>query len=340
MKVGIVWRSDPLAGKTSNSRNERLEPVFRALAENGASAEAVVYSEEDDIAVRKQVSGLDGLLVWVNPIDFGRDRSQLDALLRDAAASGVWVSAHPDVILRMGTKDVLYETRGLGWGTETLLYPGFEDLLSQFPRVLMSSPVPRVLKQYRGTGGIGVWKVELVGGPRDPAAATPDVLVRVQEAQRGRVAEEIHLGDFFQRSEEYFRGDGHLIDQPFQERLGEGLIRCYLCQDRVIAFAHQAIVGLSPQPTDHLPASAPAYHQLRRMMEDEWLPGLMEVLHLSSGSLPVLWDADFLLGTKLEAAVEKYVLCEINVSCVTPLPEFAAGQIARAAVQNIRASKR
>jgi hypothetical protein len=29
---------------------------------------------------------------------------------------GVWVSAHPDVILKMGVKEVLHRTRHLGWG--------------------------------------------------------------------------------------------------------------------------------------------------------------------------------------------------------------------------------
>jgi hypothetical protein len=40
-------------------------------------------------------------------------------MLRDLAARGVWVSAHPDVILKMGVEDVLYRTRHLGWGTDT-----------------------------------------------------------------------------------------------------------------------------------------------------------------------------------------------------------------------------
>jgi hypothetical protein len=37
---------------------------------------------------------------WDNPIHEGRNRANLDALLREVAARGVWVSAHPDVILK------------------------------------------------------------------------------------------------------------------------------------------------------------------------------------------------------------------------------------------------
>ena len=68
------------------------------------------------------------MLVWVNPIEQGLDRSKLDPLLREVAAAGVWVSAHPDVILRMATKQVLVDTRELSWGTDTRLYRSAAEL--------------------------------------------------------------------------------------------------------------------------------------------------------------------------------------------------------------------
>ena len=37
----------------------------------------------------------------------------------------------------------------------------------------------------------------------------------------------------------------------------------------------------------------------------------------------MLWDADFLLGEKVSGDKEKYVLCEINVSSVSPFPDVA-----------------
>jgi len=56
-------------------------------------------------------------IVLLNPIEGGRRRDRLDALLRDAARAGVFVSAHPDAILRLGTKDVLVEARDLPFGS-------------------------------------------------------------------------------------------------------------------------------------------------------------------------------------------------------------------------------
>ena len=109
--------------------------------------------------VRQQLLAVDGVLVWVDPIHQGMTRSVLDAMLRDVAARGPWVSAHPDTILKMGVKEVLYRTRHLGWGTDTELYRTAADFAAGFPARLQSA-APRVLKQNRGNGGDGVWKVE------------------------------------------------------------------------------------------------------------------------------------------------------------------------------------
>ena len=45
-----------------------------------------------------------GYLVGVDPIHQGKTRAALAALLREVASHGPWVSAHPDVILKMGVK--------------------------------------------------------------------------------------------------------------------------------------------------------------------------------------------------------------------------------------------
>ncbi len=61
-------------------------------------------------------------------------------------ARGTWVSAHPDVILKMGVKEVLYRTRHLGWGADTHRYDSAASFRSEFPQRLRSGG-PRVLKQ-------------------------------------------------------------------------------------------------------------------------------------------------------------------------------------------------
>src|SRR6202051_5374265 len=130
----------------------------------GTDPAPAVFDEAFADEVRDQLRGVDGVLVWVNPLDAGKTRAVLDPLLRDVAARGPWVSAHPDVILKMGVKEVLYRTRHLGWGADTHLYRTASEFGAAFPSQLRSAG-PRVLKQNRGNGGQGVWKVELVPGP-------------------------------------------------------------------------------------------------------------------------------------------------------------------------------
>jgi hypothetical protein len=64
-------------------------------------------------------------------------------------------------------------------------------------------------------------------------------------------------------------------------------------------------------------------------MERDWTPGLVRTLDLAPDDLPVIWDADFLLGPRDAAGEDTYVLCEINVSSVFPMPDEAPAEIAR-----------
>jgi len=334
-RVALVWRGERTAPGAPVPPNNRLTPVFEALAREGVDAEPAPFSEEAVDAVRAQLLAADGVLVWVDPISGGRDRSQLDPLLREAAAAGVWVSAHPAVILKMGVKEVLYRTRGLGWGTDTRLYETPDDFKARFPASLATGP--RVLKQNRGNGGQGVWKVEFASGAR-----LDDAPVEVLHAQRGSEIEHMTLGALIDRCADYFARDGRLVDQPFQPRLPEGMIRCYLVQDRVVGFGRQLIKALMPPPGKDEPPEAgqpgprimsgadyPPFQALRAAMEGDWVPAMLRLLELERDALPAIWDADFLYGPKTPAGEDSYVLCEINVSAVLPIPDEAPAEIAR-----------
>ena len=204
----------------------RLHGMFAAFAALGVTAEPVVYTDEAALAVREHLLDLDGVLVWVNPIEQGLDRSQLDPLLREVAAAGVWVSAHPDVIAKMATKQVLVDTSAMSWSAETHLYRTHDQLGEELPgRLAVRGPL--VLKQQRGMGGTGVWKVE--------SADANASLVRVQHAAQGSLPEDMRFDEFVARCEPYFAGGGLMVEQPFQTRLAEGMIRVYLSHDSVVA---------------------------------------------------------------------------------------------------------
>lgn len=337
-RIAILWRGDHAARRDATPGNNRFYRVFEELAACRLQAEPAVYADDIVEEVRAQLLTCNGVLVWVDPIHQGQTRAVLDPMLRDVAARGPWVSAHPDVILKMGVKEVLYRTKHLGWGTDTHLYRTVAEFHGAFPSRLAASG-PRVLKQNRGNGGQGVWKIEQ--GPE------PEI-VRVLHAARGSVPEDMPLDAFMTRCEAYLDADGCIVDQPFQPRLPDGMIRCYMGGDKVVGFGHQFIKALIPPPPEgpDSPAAQPGprimhgadaapFQTLRAKMEAEWTPQMMVVLGIDAASLPIIWDADFLYGPRTASGEDSYVLCEINVSSVFAIPEQAPAAIARLVLQRL-----
>jgi hypothetical protein len=336
--IGLMWRG-PAGAPTPEPADSRFHLIFAALEALGAKAVPLTY-DEAAVGLRERLLALDGLLVWVDPISEAGDRSRLDPLLREVAAAGVWVSAHPDVIQKMGVKDVLYDTRALGWGVDTRRHATAGALAAALPGLLEGGP--RVLKQRRGNGGIGVWKVSWAGEGR----------VEVLHARRGSVSELMTLEALLARMAPYFEDGGLIIDQPFQPRLPEGMIRCYVSGETVVGYGQQLIKALVPPPAEgpdspearpgprimH-PPEAPAFAVLRRRMEGEWIPGLRRLLGIAAEDMPALWDADFLLGPRDAAGADSYVLCEINISSVAPYPDSAADPVAAWAAERAAARK-
>lgn len=121
-----------------------------------------------------------------------------------------------------------------------------------------------------------------------------------------------------------------MIDQAWQPRLVDGMVRAYLVEDRVTGFGHQAINALyparagepapTPGPRLYHGADLPQFQTLRHLLETQWIAQLQQRLGLTREALPMLWDCDFLLGEATVDQPERFVLCEVNVSSVSPFP--------------------
>ena len=302
-KLALLWPRDAPKWHAATPREYRLSRVFDAMAALGIDAEPAIYADDVAEQVREQLLRCDGVLVWVDPSLRG-DRVVLDALLRDVASNGVWVSAHPDVILKMGVKEVFHRTRHLAG--------------ARIPICIARRSVPRTVSAAPASGGAAGPQTKprqrrprRVEGRTRIRSDARRAIVRVLHARRGSVPEEMPLGDFMGRCEAYFANDGCIIDQPFQARLPDGMIRCYMGADKVVGFGHQLIKALIPPPPEgpdsqaaqpgprimH-PASAPEFQALRTKMESEWTPQMMQLLDIDAASLPIIWDADFLYGPR------------------------------------------
>jgi len=189
-----------------------------------------------------------------------------------------------------------------------------------------------VLKQWRGHSGIGVWRVEIVAD--DPRR------LRVRHAERGSVEEVVDWALLLERMAPYFEPEqgGHMIDQAWQPRLSEGMVRAYLVEERVAGFGIQAVNALFPaRAGEAAPAPGPRLYYgpdhpecqaLREQLENGWIEQLRVAVSVPKERLPLLWDCDFMFG-------ENYVLCEVNVSSVAPFPESAIAPLAAAAKRRL-----
>lgn len=319
--VAIVIYGEP--GSVRNALSEeKYKELAAAFVAEGFTVESVLYNDE----ISGKLTGLllqsDAVLVWVNPMEQGHNRKRLDALLVEIADGGCFVSAHPEVIMKMGTKDVLYKTRDMDWGGDIKMYSSHEDFIDRFPESLHQSKI-RVLKQYRGNGGNGVFKIK--AGPDNNE-------VTVIHATDGTNEIVLSADDFNREFKPFFENDGLMIDQEWNPDIVNGIVRCYLSGTTVAGFGYQEINALYelrgeaylPGKRNYYTEHCGLFADLKKIMEEKWVPELQTKLAIEKTMMPVIWDADFFINSPNNSnATEKYTLCEINVSCVSPFPPSA-----------------
>ncbi len=313
-------------GDVNSNRNALIEEKYEGLAiafsSEGLNIESVLYNDGAAGQLAIELLRFDAVLVWVNPIEQGNNRAKLDALLAEISTKGCFVSAHPEVILKMGTKDVLYKTKDMDWGGDIKMYTSYEDFRSRFSASLKTSGT-RVLKQYRGNGGNGVYKI--VYNSADE--------VKLTHAMDGNAERNLLFTDFNNEFRSFFLNDGLLIDQEWNKNMVNGMVRCYLTGTKVAGFGFQEINALyESNGKTHIPPSKRYYFtencglfsDLKEIMQNEWVPQLQKNLSIAEIMMPVIWDADFFINNpNTKKTNKKYTLCEINVSCVSPFPPSA-----------------
>ena len=114
LRVAIVHPGDEEVRRLATPQNNRFADLFAASAANGVDA-----SPPSIAGVRPtscEPSCCSSTARWCGPTrsTTASQGTSFDGLLREVAAAGVFVSTHPDVILKIGTKDVLADTRETG----------------------------------------------------------------------------------------------------------------------------------------------------------------------------------------------------------------------------------
>lgn len=327
LAILIYGNKDPktfVSGRNALTEEKYME-LGSTFINQGYIVRSVLYSDDQANELADVLSTFDAVLVWVNPIEQGNDRTKLDSLLSTLSAKGILVSTHPDVILKMGTKDILYKTRSMDWGGDIEMYTSFDNFTRAFPLKLSASKV-RVLKQYRGNGGNGVYKV----------TEHSDGRISITHAITGSEVRFLSMNELFDEFRPFFFNNSVLIDQEWNANIVNGMVRCYVCGNKVAGFGYQEINALyelnNEKNSTYLPPGKRYYftencgifNDLKEIMENKWIPELQKKLEIPDNMLPVIWDADFFINSiSGDPGAGKYTLCEINVSCVSPFPPSA-----------------
>jgi hypothetical protein len=170
--------------------------------------------------------------------------------------------------------------------------------------------------------------------------------LKLRHAQRGSEDEHVNMPGLLQRMAPYFEPSqgGHMVDQAWQPRLAEGMVRAYLVEDRVTGFGHQAVNALHPTqqqtgPRLYHASDRAEFQGLKQRLETGWIEQLRLQVGLAREQLPLLWDCDFMLGESAPGDEQAYVLCEVNVSSVSPFPPSSIAPLVDAVKARLGATR-
>jgi glutathione synthase/RimK-type ligase-like ATP-grasp enzyme len=232
---------------------------------------------------------------------------------------GVEIHTHPDVMINLDFKDILAKLQGTQLGDdETSFYHTYTDFAIRFPSDLDKHKI-RVLKTNYGSTGEGVYLVSI----------KDDGSIFTVEAVNNQKYYYHDMNDFLHAFEEkfdvddenaaYFQGKAGFVGCRYLKRISEGEIRVLLVNDKPISVVHK-----KPQEGEF---SATLFSGAKYKYESPDEPKWKDVVELTQNGLndikpylsgkeyPLLWTMDYILDYN-EDGSDKYVLSEINCSCV------------------------
>jgi len=295
------------------------KPIIDSLKSRGWTAEIIFYSDEDRGEIyRYTTNKADAYISRVNPGNLPSEVGYFQ-MLRELVSNGVEGLPHPDAMVAYGAKNSVEKLKGTDIVPDDVFtYYDFDTLKEKFPKSLLNGV--RVIKQNRGSTGEGIWRVEVLGKEKFKNRVPLDAKLKLTEAKDNHT-EEKTLQEFLEFCIQYLEGEnGMLLDMPFLERIVEGEIRVLMLRDSVVNIVHK-----KPADTkDAFSATLFSGAKYRYDKPEQW-PDLVEAIsksipmiqrRLGNYDLPLIWTADFILDTEKKTGVDKYILGEINASCV------------------------
>jgi hypothetical protein len=340
----VFFEAEGGSDKWLDGHRRDTQPIVFALKARGWDAEIIFYRDEwKERIIEYCADRFDAYISRVNPGNLAYGESEYFDMLRELSDKHDMLGmAHPDAMISFGAKDALVKLRHTSMvPDDTYAYYTMEEFTGNFPTSL--SLGERVLKQNRGSTGTGIWRVSLADERTfEKGTAVPlDAKVKCTEAVDNHV--EFHtLGDFMNFCEQYIVGDnGMLVDMQFLPRIKEGEIRILMVGSKPIFVVHKK----PAEGEDSFSATLFSGAKYTYDSPDKWedlvsiflseLPSICGTL--GRDDIPLIWTADFILDTD-ESGEDKYILGEINCSCVgftSHLEEGIQAEVAREIIRSI-----
>lgn len=296
------------------------KPILNAIEEaTGYRTEIVFYRPNKKYELLDYLKeNAQSVISRINPGNL-KGVDEYFQFLKALSNAGVEVHTHPDVMINLDFKDILYKLQGTPLGDEdTYFYHTYTDFVSKFPANLDKYGI-RVLKTNYGSTGEGVY---LVSKKEDGSIFTVEA-VNNQKYYYDDIDEFLHKFEVnFEEDDEnaaYFQGKAGFVGCRYLERIAEGEIRVLLVNDKAISIVHK-----KPQEGEF---SATLFSGAKYKYESPEEPKWKEVMKVTTEGLknlkpflagqnyPLLWTMDYILDYNKDGS-DKYVLSEINCSCV------------------------
>lgn len=295
------------------------KPIIDSLKKRGWTAEIIFYRDEDRGEIyRYTYEKADAYISRVNPGNL-YDETGYFQMLKELVTYGIEGLPHPDAMNAYGAKNSVEQLKGTDIvPKDVFTYYDFDGLKENFPKSLAKNV--RVLKQNRGSTGEGIWRVEVIERDKYKNIIPLNAKLKLTEAKDNHT-EEKTLQEFMEFCIQYLEGNnGLLLDMPFLERIKEGEIRVLMLRNKVVNVVHKKPV----KAKDAFSATLFSGAKYRYDKPEKWseLVNLVEKMvptiqqRLGNYDVPLIWTADFILDTDHKTKKDRYVLGEINASCV------------------------
>ena len=318
----VIFEAKGGSDKGPDGHRRDTMPIIDSIKKKRWNAAVIFYDDDKKEELFNYVrNNAIAYVSRINPGNLADGEKEYHDMLRQLCDAGVVGFPHPDAMTNFGAKDALVKLKQTSLvPDDTYAYYTIEEFRDTFPKSL--SYGVRVLKQNRGSTGEGIWRVELIDDRYKIEAGDEvplDAKVKCTEAVDNHV--EYHsLSNFMTFCTQYIVGEnGMLVDMRFMPRIKEGEIRILMVGSEPIFVVHKKPADAEDAFSATLFSGAQyTYDSPEKWSElvNLFVEAIPEINDkLGESEVPLIWTADFMLDWD-ENGADKYVLGEINCSCV------------------------